>query len=233
MTVEFSALHKILKDPTRRNILRCLKDNGTLPYVELMVRAEVTNTGRFNYHLKALGSLIEKQGDGRYVLTERGRLAVQLLDEFPEKPYQPREQKPKNKKLVATAVILLASIVAISAFLVIMQSPQASFNVTYWKQQTDQSFNSYNGTYLFNATGTHETFQLAPSGEINQALATYVSKYPFVIITDTGGIEHPLWTCEYIHDGNFVFTLFFQSALPDAQLKSLTQDLTQALKNTQ
>jgi predicted transcriptional regulator len=120
MTVEFSALHKILKDPTRREILKCLNDKGPSPYVELMDLAKVTNTGRFNYHLKVLGDLIEKQGDGRYSLTERGRLAVQLLDEFPERTVQIPEPKNNSKKLLIAAVILLVGIIAISILLIIM-----------------------------------------------------------------------------------------------------------------
>ncbi|MGD0405506.1 MAG: winged helix-turn-helix domain-containing protein [Candidatus Bathyarchaeia archaeon] len=113
MTVEFSALHKILKDKTRRTILKCLNDNGPMSYVELMKLAEVANTGRFNYHLKALGGLIEKQGDGRYGLTERGHLAVQLLDKFPENGFQKGERKKNWKKAVgilAIACIIVASI---------------------------------------------------------------------------------------------------------------------------
>ena len=82
MKVELPGLHKILKDPTRREILKLLNDKGALPYVELMGLAEITNTGRFNYHLKVLSGLIEKQDDGRYCLTEKGRLAVQMLDDF-------------------------------------------------------------------------------------------------------------------------------------------------------
>jgi DNA-binding transcriptional ArsR family regulator len=120
MTVELSGLHKILKDPTRREILKCLNDKGPLPYVELMGLAKVTNTGRFNYHLKVLGDLIEKLGDGRYNLTERGRLAAQMLDEFPERTVQIREPKNNSKKLLIAAAILLVGIIAISILLIMM-----------------------------------------------------------------------------------------------------------------
>jgi DNA-binding transcriptional ArsR family regulator len=84
MGIDYSFIHKILKDSTRRDILRYLNDEP-LTYVELMKLSKVTNTGRFNYHLKVLGGLIEKMADGRYRLTERGQLAVQLLEKFPEK----------------------------------------------------------------------------------------------------------------------------------------------------
>ena len=61
LTVEFSALNKILRDSTLREILMCLNTAGPLSYVELMDLAKISNTGRFNYHLKILGGLIEKQ----------------------------------------------------------------------------------------------------------------------------------------------------------------------------
>jgi predicted transcriptional regulator len=70
MGVDYSFLHKTLKDPTRRDILLHL-NKEPLPYTTLMNLTQVTNTGRFNYHLKALGDLIEKLDDGRYRLTER------------------------------------------------------------------------------------------------------------------------------------------------------------------
>ena len=120
MKVELSGLHKILKDPTRREILKLLNDKGALPYAELMGLAEVTNTGRFNYHLKVLGGLIEKISDGRYSLTERGRLAVQMLDEFPVRTAQIRDPKDNSKKLLIAAEILLAGIIAVSILLILM-----------------------------------------------------------------------------------------------------------------
>ena len=233
MTVEFSELHKILKDPTRRDILRCLNDKGPLPYVELMGLAEVTNTGRFNYHLKVLGGLIEKQVDGRYVLTERGRLAVQLLDEFPEKAVQTRGQKPRSKKLVAAAILLLVGIVAVSSLLVSMQLSQLSFNVTYWKQEPDSASNLQDILYVFNVTGTHETFQLATYDAINHALAPYIDKYSIVTITAQDGSIYPSWSSGYVGNWQFTFTLSVKTGLTSDQLNSLTQVLKQALKSTQ
>ena len=120
MKVELSGLHKILKDPTRREILKLLNNKGPLPYVELMAQAKVTNTGRFNYHLKVLDDLIEKLNDGRYSLTERGRLAVQMLDEFPERAVQTRDPKDNSKKLLIAAAVLLAGIIAVSLLLVLI-----------------------------------------------------------------------------------------------------------------
>jgi len=85
MDIDLASLHKILKDPTRRSIVLHLSRRGQLAYVELMNLLEITNTGKFNYHLKVLGNLIEKEENGKYRLTERGQLASQLLQKFPEK----------------------------------------------------------------------------------------------------------------------------------------------------
>jgi hypothetical protein len=37
-----------------------------------------------NYHLKVLGDLLQKNEEGRYLLSEKGRLASRLLLEFPD-----------------------------------------------------------------------------------------------------------------------------------------------------
>src|SRR5271157_3046580 len=139
MTGEFSNLHKTLKDPTRRDILRCLGEAGSLSNMDLMAQAKITNTGRLNYHLKILDGLIEKQVDGKYGLTEKGRLSVQLLDEFPEEKPRAQQQKSRMKKLTLAAVLLLVGIIVVSSLLIITVQPkQEGFNVTYWEQQPDQ-----------------------------------------------------------------------------------------------
>jgi DNA-binding HxlR family transcriptional regulator len=85
MRVDLASLHKILRDSTRRDILLHLSRNGSLTYMELMDFLKITNTGKFNYHLKVLGGLIEKGEDGRYRLTEKGNTAIELFEKFSEK----------------------------------------------------------------------------------------------------------------------------------------------------
>ena len=63
----------------------CLNRIDSLSYMELMNLLNIKNTGRLNYHLKTLDNLIEKRNDGKYQLTERGQLAVQFLENYPEK----------------------------------------------------------------------------------------------------------------------------------------------------
>jgi hypothetical protein len=85
MSVDFGSLHSILKHPIRQKIMLTLLEKNELAYVDLMNLVQVKNTGKLNYHLKILGDLIEKGGNGRYCLTEKGQLASQFLLRFPEK----------------------------------------------------------------------------------------------------------------------------------------------------
>jgi hypothetical protein len=80
--VDFESLSEVLKNPIRRKIVLFLCGKKSISYVDLMNAAEITNTGKFNYHLKVLGDLIEKDEDGKYGLSEKGLLAVQFLQKF-------------------------------------------------------------------------------------------------------------------------------------------------------
>jgi len=71
LSVDFESLSDVLKHPVRRKIILALSERGNLPYVDLMNFVGVSSTGKFNYHLKILGDLIEKDQIGRYVLTEK------------------------------------------------------------------------------------------------------------------------------------------------------------------
>ncbi len=84
MNSGIASLHKILKDETRQNIVLQLNEKGILSYTELMDNLGFLTTGLLNYHLKVLDDLIAKNDDGKYALTERGKLAAKLLVEFPE-----------------------------------------------------------------------------------------------------------------------------------------------------
>jgi len=105
--MDLASLHKILKDPTRRNLVLHLNRRGQLAYMELMNLLEITNTGKFNYHLKILGNLIEKGEDGKYRLTERGQLASQLLQKFPEKTMETKPLGMGDALLIGVAGSLL------------------------------------------------------------------------------------------------------------------------------
>ena len=96
--VDWSSLHKILNDVTRRSILELLAEKEALSYTELMTLLQVTNTGRLNYHLKALGALVSKDDQGKYHLTERGQLSQSTCSRpYPEKA--PVEERSSNQAL--------------------------------------------------------------------------------------------------------------------------------------
>ncbi len=107
MDVDFASLHKVLKDPTRRDIVLYLNKKGQLTYTELMNLLEVTNTGKLNYHLRILNDLIQKGEDGKYSLTERGQLASQLLQKFPEKTVELNHLRVADAMLIGIVGFLL------------------------------------------------------------------------------------------------------------------------------
>ena len=131
--VDWSSLHRILSDTTRRSILELLAEKEALSYTEIMALLHVTNTGRLNYHLKALGALISKDDQGKYHLTERGKLSVNLLRTFPERAAVERKKHLSGLKIAAAVVLLLAGILLISSavgiLLFSLQSPTAVNNV--------------------------------------------------------------------------------------------------------
>jgi predicted transcriptional regulator len=127
--MDWSSLHKILIDTTRRNILQVLAEKETLGYTEIMALLQIKNTGRLNYHLKALSGLVSKDDHGRYHLTEKGKLAVNLLRTFPERV--PVEKKHSTLKIAVAAVLVLVGILLISSgvFLLVSFPATAVTNV--------------------------------------------------------------------------------------------------------
>ncbi len=109
MNSDLAALHKILKDETRRKIISLLDEKDSLAYTDLMAATDVVSTGTFNYHLKILGNLLEKNEAGQYVLSEKGKLASRLLKEFPEPDYSLQAKKTWWRRFWVAAVILDAA----------------------------------------------------------------------------------------------------------------------------
>jgi hypothetical protein len=114
LEVDWASLHKILSDTTRRSILELLAERESLTYTDMMTLLQITNTGRLNYHLKALGNLLSKDEVGRYHLTEQGRQAASLIRTFPERV--PPERKLTGVKVLTAVVLILLGIFIISSF---------------------------------------------------------------------------------------------------------------------
>ena len=126
--VDWSSLHKILSDTTRRSILELLAEKEGLSYTEIMALLQITNTGRLNYHLKALGALVSKDDQGKYSLTERGKLAANMLKTFPERAPAEKKKRSTVKTVAATLLILLGVLLIFSALLFALSSPLAAVN---------------------------------------------------------------------------------------------------------
>jgi predicted transcriptional regulator len=113
--VNWSSLHKTLGDNTRKSILELLKENDALTYTEIMAILNITNTGRLNYHLKALNGLISKDDQGKYHLTEKGQLAVNLLVTFPQR-VRAEEKEQMEKAVTATLILVMGVFLIIASF---------------------------------------------------------------------------------------------------------------------
>jgi len=111
MSSGIDSLHKILKDKTRMRIILLLQEKGSLSYVDLMKALEITNTGKINYHLKILDALLSKNETGHYTLTEKGKLASRLLQEFPE------ENSQLYRQWVFIAIVMSIMAVLVMGFL--------------------------------------------------------------------------------------------------------------------
>jgi len=110
MNVDLESLNKILKHLFRRKIVSMLHERQELTYVDMMNLLEVENTGKLNYHLKILGDLIVKNGNGKYRLSEKGGLAWELLQKFPEKSFKPLPLSGGDAILIGSFGFFLALI---------------------------------------------------------------------------------------------------------------------------
>ena len=106
MSSGIAALHNILRDETRRKIILLLNEKGYLSYTDLMDTLGIVSTGLLNYHLKVLGDLLSKNEDGQYTLTEKGKLASRLLQEFPEQDNQLQLKRKWWRRFWIVAVLL-------------------------------------------------------------------------------------------------------------------------------
>jgi hypothetical protein len=98
--VDFETFQDVLKHPIRRKIVLTLNAVRKLSYMELMGTVEATNTGKFNYHLKVLADLIQKDEKGQYELTEKGHLAAQFLQTFKDKKQEPSSLRLSDALLI-------------------------------------------------------------------------------------------------------------------------------------
>jgi len=77
-----SKLLKILSHSMRRRIIKCLEEQESLSFNDLLKLVKNKNHGELGFHLRALKGLIEKKSSDEYSLTNKGFLAAGLLDDI-------------------------------------------------------------------------------------------------------------------------------------------------------
>ncbi|TFG00854.1 MAG: hydrogenase iron-sulfur subunit [Promethearchaeota archaeon] len=72
-------IYSILSHEIRRKILNVLDREGFLSYTDLMDETGIDSTGQLNFHIKKLGSLIDKDNKS-YFLTEDGKRVLKIIN---------------------------------------------------------------------------------------------------------------------------------------------------------
>jgi len=130
LEVDWSSLHKLLGDATRPSILELLSQKDGLTYTEILTILRITNTGRLNYHLKTLGDLVAKDGEGKYHLTDQGQLAVKLLKTFAERVTSSEKNRLSALKIIVSIVLILVSILLVASFVLAVLSVPTSVSTS-------------------------------------------------------------------------------------------------------
>ncbi|MGD6852902.1 MAG: winged helix-turn-helix domain-containing protein [Candidatus Bathyarchaeia archaeon] len=107
------SLHKVLKDEKRRKIVELLNEKGSLSYTDLMVALGISNTGKLNYHLKVLNELVTKDSEGLYVLTEKGKLAANLVQELATRKSQSQTEAPFPRGYMIVVSLFSVAVIAV------------------------------------------------------------------------------------------------------------------------
>ncbi len=128
MPIDWSTLHKVLRDETRKKIITNLQTAGLITYTDLMNRLEITNTGKLNYHLKMLNDLVAKNDLGAYMLSERGKAAAELLDKFPNQITTRKALKGFDALIIGLVGLLLTGI---PTFFVLFIFPSSLYLPTF------------------------------------------------------------------------------------------------------
>ncbi len=113
----YNIIFKAMQHPIRRRILRMISEKPST-YTEIQRDLNIDN-GLLNYHLEALNSLITKNSEEKYTLSDFGKATVSLVKGV-EEPEKVRTAKANSNSLtikVLTAVLTIALIVSSMAFL--------------------------------------------------------------------------------------------------------------------
>ncbi len=128
------SLHKVLKDEKRRKIVALLNEKGSQSYTDLMTALGISNTGKLNYHLKVLSELVTKDSGGLYVLTDKGKLAANLVQDLAARKSQSQIEAPFPRGYMIVVSLFSVAMVALDFGLflsgVILLEPFAEYLLT-------------------------------------------------------------------------------------------------------
>ena len=75
---QISGIFAALKHPIRRRMLDKLSREEGMSFSDLMRSVELEDTGTFGFHLNVLRNLVEQNEEGKYRLSQLGKVAHQL-----------------------------------------------------------------------------------------------------------------------------------------------------------
>ncbi|MCL2643785.1 MAG: ArsR family transcriptional regulator, partial [Candidatus Bathyarchaeota archaeon] len=108
MSSDFKSWRKIFKDETNKKALVLLNEKGALTSEELMDALNVT-ASLLGYHLKVLNNFLMKTIDDKYVLSEKGKQAYQMLDQLSENTKLSRRWKISWYLTIVISVVMAFS----------------------------------------------------------------------------------------------------------------------------
>ncbi len=109
------SLFQSLSHEIRQSILVMLSGEPRT-YTYLLEELGV-ESGHLAYHLRQMGGVVEKDGDGVYRLTDLGREAYLFL-----KDKTPGQEKASKRRIVSNGVILLLILVTVSSVIIFNQT---------------------------------------------------------------------------------------------------------------
>ncbi|MFQ6050691.1 MAG: RDD family protein [Candidatus Hydrothermarchaeota archaeon] len=81
MAKEEDDIFKTLSHPIRRSIIELLHENTELSYTEMLSTLKI-DTGQLNFHLRKMRGLCKTTGQGTYILTDKGKIAYNVIKEI-------------------------------------------------------------------------------------------------------------------------------------------------------
>jgi DNA-binding transcriptional ArsR family regulator len=114
----YTTIFKAMQHPIRRRILRALSA-APASYTEILRDLNIDN-GLLNYHLDALSTLITKDKEEKYTLSEFGRAAINLIRgvEEPDKTKTVARGIPAQLAIKALAAVLAIAFIVSAAALI-------------------------------------------------------------------------------------------------------------------